>query len=92
MTYAAGTQALPNWLDQSYGLYQEAGGYYTGYRGRGEKYLRGTSTANGHGSAPWYDIVPNGDRFEFTASYSNPVLTGVPLAHLGSAVYSNRSQ
>ena len=92
MTYAAATQALPNWLDQSYGLYQEAGGYYTGYRGRGEKYLRGTSTANGHGSAPWYDIVPNGDRFKFTPSYSNPLLTGVLVAHLGSAVCSIRSQ
>jgi streptogramin lyase len=81
-------------LDQAYGLYEDAGGYYTNYRGQGEKYLRGTVSSqrysNGGGDF-WYYLTPNGDLFEFTPSYSNPALVGVKIASLGPAVYNDPS-
>jgi hypothetical protein len=93
LTYSATTETLPYWLKSTFGLYQDPGGYFTSYRGQGEKYLRGTSSASGYSdpSGYWYYILPNGDLYEFTPSYSNPVLTGALVAHLGMAAYNDPS-
>jgi hypothetical protein len=94
LTYSAQAESLPYWLKQTYGLYEDAGGYYTNYRGQQEKYLRGQVSANSYnngGGDYWYYILPSGDLYEFTPPYTNPALTGVLVAHLGTAVYSDPS-
>jgi hypothetical protein len=93
LTYSAVAQTLPYWLKQTYGLYEDAGGYYTNYRGQQEKYLRGTISANNYSdpNGYWYYILPNGDLFEFTPPYTNQALVGALVAHLGSAVYNDPS-
>ena len=52
LTYSAVAESLPYWLDQTYGLYENANGYSTNKRGQGEKYLQGTVSANSYKSAP----------------------------------------
>src|SRR5262249_31896911 len=81
------------YLESTLGLFEDSGGYYTNTRGGGEKYLRGTVSSQGYTASggPWYYILPNGDFYEFTPSYSNPSLTGVLVAHLGVAVYNDPS-
>jgi glucose/arabinose dehydrogenase len=93
LTYSAVAQTLPYWLKQTYGIFQDPGGYYTNYRGQQEKYLRGTISANNYSdpNGYWYYILPNGDLFEFTPPYTNPALVGALVAHLGSAVYNDPS-
>ena len=94
LTYSASAETLTYWLEQTYGFYEDPGGYYTGYRGQQEEYLRAKVSANGYntgGIDPWYYILPNGDLYEFTPPYTNPALTGVLVAQLGTAVYNDPS-
>lgn len=74
-----------------YGLYLRDGSTYTNARGQQEKYFGGTSSLNGYyePAGYWYYILPNGDLYEFTPPYANPVLTGVLVAQLGTAYYNN---
>src|SRR5262249_18746455 len=95
LTYSAQAQTLAYWLRQTYGIYQDAGGYYTSYRGQGEKYLRGKVSASGYangGGDFWYYLLPNGDLYEFTPPYTNSALTGALVAHLGTSVYNDPTQ
>lgn len=79
-------------LDSQYGFFADAGGYYTNNRKQNEKYLRGQVSANGYtAGTPWYYILPNGDLYEFTPSYTNRNLVGVFLANVGTSVYSDPS-
>jgi len=94
LTYAATAETQTYWLRQTYGIYEDAGGYYTNYRGQQEKYLRGKVSANGYsngGGDFWYYILPNGDLYEFTPTYTTTTLTGVLVADVGVAVYNDPS-
>jgi hypothetical protein len=94
LTYSATAETQTYWLQQTYGIYEDAGGYYTNYRGQQEKYLRGKVSANGYsngGGDFWYYILPNGDLYEFTPPYTTAPLTGALVAHLGVAVYNDPS-
>jgi hypothetical protein len=95
LTYSAQAESLPNWLKQTYGIYEDLNGYYTNNRGQQEKYLRGKFSADGYnngGGDYWYYILPNGDLYEFTPPYTNLSLTGALVAHLGTSVYTDPSQ
>jgi hypothetical protein len=76
---------------KSYGLYEDAGGYYYNQRGHQEKYLRGTVSANGFSSSSgyWYYLLPNGNFYEQKPPYTSPTLSGVLVATLGVAYYNN---
>jgi hypothetical protein len=92
LTYSATAETLAYQLKSSYGLYLDPGGLYTNYRGQGEVYLRGTTSANNFnngGGDFWYYILPGGDLYEFTAPYVTPALTGTFVAHLGVAYYDD---
>jgi subtilisin family serine protease len=92
LTYAASAESQLYWLEQTYGFYEDNGGYYVGFRGQQEKYLRARVSIDGYntgGIDPWYYLLPSGDLYEFTPPYTNPALTGALVAHLGAAVYSN---
>jgi RHS repeat-associated protein len=93
LSFTVTAEAQLYWLDQAYGFYEDAGGYYTNYRGQQEKYLRAPVSAGGFRTAldPWYSIQPNGDLYEFTPPYSDPALVGVLVAHLGTAAYDDPS-
>jgi hypothetical protein len=95
LTYSAVAETQPYWLESTFGLYEDSGGYYANARGSGEKYLRGTVSSQGYTVAggPWYYILPNGEFYEFTPSpdYVHMPLNGVFLAHLGVAVYNDPS-
>jgi hypothetical protein len=92
--YSATGQTQLYWLEQTDGFYEDAGGYYTSYRGQQEKYLRAKVSVDSYntgGIDPWYYLLPGGDLYEFTPSYTNPALAGALVAHLGSAVYNDPS-
>jgi hypothetical protein len=92
LTYSATGQTQAYWLKQTYGLYQDPGGFFTNARGQQEKYLRGKVSVDGYtngGGDFWYYILPSGDLYEFTPSYTNPVLTGALVAHLGTSFYTD---
>ena len=94
LTYAASAETQTYWLQQTFGFYEDQGGYYTNDRGQEEVYLRAKVSVNGYntgGMAPWYYILPNGSLYEFTPSYANPALDGVLVAQLGAAVYNDPS-
>jgi hypothetical protein len=87
-------QSLPYTLNQSYQFHEDTGGYYQGYRGQQEKYLRAKVSASNYsngGGDFWYYILPNGDLYEFTPPYSNSALAGNLVAHLGTSVYNDPS-
>ncbi len=91
LTYSATAEALPFWLVQTYGLYEDPSGYRTNERGGNEKYLRGKVSASGYntgGQDPWYYLLPNGDLYELAPPYSS-TLSGSLVANLGAAVYNN---
>jgi hypothetical protein len=92
LSYTAAVDTQAYQLKTALGLYLDPGGLYTNYRGQGEVYLRGTSSAshydNGGGDS-WYYIMPDGDLYEFTANYSTPALVGTLVAHLGTAFYDD---
>jgi hypothetical protein len=91
-TYSATAETQLYYLKSTLGLYEDAGGFATNYRGQGEKYLRGKVSFDNYpsqGTDYWYYITPNGNLYEFTPSYSNPKLVGALVAQLGTAVYSN---
>ena len=71
LTYSAQAESLPYWLEQTYGLYEDANGYRTNARGQNEKYLQGTVSADGYTSTGsfWYYLLPNGNLYEFTPPY-----------------------
>jgi hypothetical protein len=92
LTYSATAETQAYYLKSTLGLYLDPGGLYTNYRGQGEEYLRGTSSANNFnngGGDFWYYILPGGDLYEFTAPYVTPALTGTLVAHLGVAYYND---
>jgi subtilisin family serine protease len=68
-------------LDQSLGLYQWQGSYWTNLRGYGEKYL--ASATNGV-QAPCF-ILPNGELYRWGGSIDGSTL----IARLSSAYYAN---
>jgi hypothetical protein len=91
LSYSATAESLPYWLENTYGLYEDSGGYNTGARGGDEKYLRAKVSANGYntgGQDPWYYLLPNGDLYELAPPYSS-TLTGALVASLGPAVYAD---
>ncbi|HEV3311275.1 MAG TPA: DUF4347 domain-containing protein [Chloroflexota bacterium] len=91
-TFTAQAQTLPSWLEQTYGFYEDPGGYFLNMRGQQEKYLRAKVSANGYGTstgAPWYYILPGGDLYELTPTYTGSALRGALVAHLGAAYYAN---
>jgi hypothetical protein len=95
LTYSGVAETQAYWLKSTLGLYQDPGGYFTNFRGQQEKYLRGKVSAdhyNNGGGDYWYYLLPNGDLYEFTPPYTNLALTGVLVAHLGSAVYNDPTQ
>jgi len=94
LTYAATAETQLYWLKSTYGFYEDAGGYYTNFRGQMEEYLRAKVSANGYsngGGDFWYYILPNGDLYEFTPPYTTTALTGALVADVGVAVYNNPS-
>ncbi len=94
LTYGAVAQTQCYWLNQTYGFFEDSGGYYLNYRGKQEKYLRAEISANNYGRAygiPWYYVLPNGDLYEFTPDYSRSSLVGVLLTNVGVAVYNDPS-
>ena len=79
-------------LQKKYGFKQYNGSYYLNTRGQQEKYLVGTSSANGYvekSGLYWYYILPNGDFYEFTPPYTTTALTGKLVARLGPDYYTN---
>ena len=63
LTYAASAETQTYWLQQTYGFYEDQGGYYNNDRGQEEEYLRAKVSVNGYntgGIDPWYYILPNG--------------------------------
>jgi hypothetical protein len=83
LTYGATAETQLFYLKSTYGIYEDAGGYYTNYRGQHEKYLRGKVSANGYsdgGSDFWYYILPNGDLYEFTPPYTTPTTIHHPTS------------
>ena len=94
LTYSASAETQLYWLEQTYGFYEDPNGYYTDARGQQEVYLRAKVSVNGYntgGVDPWYYILPNGNLYEFTPPYTNPPLTGVFMAQVGTAVYDDPS-
>jgi hypothetical protein len=92
LTYSATAQSQLFYLKSTLGLYQDAGGLYTNFRGQGEKYLRGKVSFDNYtnqGTDYWYYLLPDGNLYEFTPSYTNPSLVGALVAQVGTAVYSN---
>jgi titin len=92
LTYSATAETQLYYLKSTYGFYQFDGSYFTNHRGQQEEYLRAKVSYdryNTGGVDPWYYVLPNGDLYEFAPPYNNQTLTGVLVAHLGTAVYNN---
>lgn len=87
--YGIGVPSATHYLADNDALPLQVG--FATFEGSGpeEKFFGGTASANGYidPDGPWYYMLPNGDLFEFTPPYSNPELSGVRLAQLGSVYY-----